>query len=566
VALDGEAVWVADPGRGIPIGIHKTTKISTLTTVLTTLSAGGKMRTGNDSGYSKATGGVHGMGVSITNALSKELIVWTFRDNKWHTQSFAKGKPTSKITTVSKPPILPHVDKKLQFKQGTIIKFVADPTVFQKDSKLELADLKLFLNISSYLIPGIKIYLGTAKKVTEYYQPKGLVAYLENKLTDLKAEATGKVFEYHSDAFDVAMVWSDFEDENLDSFVNGVPTPEGGTHVNGLNQAVMDVLSSFKLKKHKFKSDDLRSGLVGIINVQVMKPQFTTQNKVKLATPEANDMVKTPLKSALSKFFNANKALVKLILQRAHDLAEAKAEFVINKKAISKLNPNKKGKILLPTKLLVATTKQPLEKELFLVEGDSAKGTCGMARDKYYQEVLPLKGKPLNVFQHKAEKIVANDEVSNILMSIGHNPDRKDLGRRVGKVILLADGDDDGHHITVLLSAIMYKMFQPIIDEGNLYAVIAPLWRAQFKGKTYYGYTRKELLSALPGKKGSEKVNMTRFKGWGEAQPEDLMAIAFEPKTRKLVRITSVKGKGKKRFLSVVGSDTDFRKELLGVQ
>ena len=332
VCLEGDSVWVSDAGRGIPVGKHAKTGISTLTTVLTTLSAGGKMRTADKSGYSKATSGIHGMGVSITNAMSNYFECWTFRD-KWYNQTFAKGKPTSKVI-ISKAPKLPFVGSKLQPKCGTTIKFIADLSVFNKGAELELSALKSFLDISSYLVPHARIILATKKKIIEYYQPKGLVAYLDKRISKLQATPLGKVFEYQGKDFDlVAMCWIDNDEEHISSFVNSVPTPEHGTHVNGLNQTIMDVLSPLKLKKHEFRSEDLRTGLLAVFNVRLNQPQFTTQNKIKLATPEITETIKSELKPVLTKFFDANKTLYRAIIDRAHQMAEAKAEFKLNRKA-----------------------------------------------------------------------------------------------------------------------------------------------------------------------------------------------------------------------------------------
>ena len=507
----------------------------------------------------------HGMGVSIVNALSSLLDVWTHRDGQWYTQSFAKGKPTTKVLKVKKPPVIPNIDKKLQFKQGTIIKFVADPSVFEKGAKLQIGDLKEFLNISSYLIPGIKIQFATEKKQLQYYQPKGLVAYLETQLEKYKTEALGKVFEYHCDSFDVAMCWSGYDEEGLSSFVNGVPTPEHGTHINGLNQAVMEALSPLKLKKHVFKAEDLRMGLIGVINVQVNQPKFTTQNKVKLATVEATEMVKKELKPQLVKFFSANKKIAKQIIEQAHQLNEVKAEFKINKKFITALKTKKKGKSLLPEKLTVAHTKDPMQKELFLVEGDSAAGTAESSRNSLYQEILALKGKPMNVFRNKPDKIAKNEPIQDIAKSIGYDPEKKNHGYRIGRVILLADADDDGDHISLLLSGVMYKMFRPLIEAGNLYVVDgSSLFTTQVGTKRYYGPSRQKLLDKLP-ESHRNKANVTRLKGWGEANADLLEEVAFNPLTRKLKRIVAVKGKNLQKFLSVVDSDTAFRKELLGL-
>lgn len=572
VILDGMFTWVFDYGRGIPVEKHDKTKISTLTTIMTTLSAGGKMRADKDSGYATATAGIHGVGISVTNALSSTFEVWTYR-GKWYYQKFIKGKIANSTPTplsVTAVPILPHLpNKSAKLSQGTIIKFTPDYSLFDKGSKLSVRKLRDLLELSAYLHPEIKLILARPDKLREYHQPKGLAALIDKTLQELKAEAnpkhSGKHFEYHDDLLDIAMVWSDAVDEATKSFVNGSPTKEGGTHVLGLNQTIVEALAPFKPKRIKYRAEDLRAGLVCAINLKINKPRFTNQTKEKLGMTEVTEQVKRELLPQLTKFFNKNKALVRDIIQRAGEQHKASEEFKLSKKAIAGMRTAKAGKTLLPEKFAAALSNKPEERELFLIEGDSAGGTAKQARDRHYQAVMPVFGKILNVIKASPSKIIGNKPIREVLQVIGYDQSRKDPYDRLqyGKVIFLADSDSDGEHINLLLSGLFNKILRPMIEAGQVYVVDAPLFTAQAGNKRFYAASRSELEKQLP--KNRNGVHITRIKGWGEINPPELREVAFDPKTRKLKRLLSVKGKRLQRFMSVLGADTEFRKDLLGV-
>jgi len=558
IAIDGPYLWVWDQGRGIPVDQHKVTKISTLTTVLTTLSSGGKMREGGKAGYEK-TRGIHGMGVALTNAMSAHLEVWTYRSG-WYYQKFFAGKPAKPEPIKTEAPKLPG---NRHIKHGTVIKFTPDFSLFDKGSQLSVRKLRNFLRLTAYLHPDITLQLIRGKKFQEYHQPRGLLALIERQLKDLAVEANGKVFQHHDELIDAALVWSTHTDEATQSFINGSPTADGGTHVQGLNQAINEALNPFKGKRAKFRAEDLRAGLICVINVKVDRPRFTSQTKEKLGMPEVTENVKRALIPALAKFFAANKPLVREILRRASEQFKANEEFKVSKKAAAELKVSKQGKLLLPEKLMTALTNKPMERELFLVEGDSAGGTARRARDAKYQEVLPLRGKILNVNKAQPSKVIANIPVRQILQAVGYDPQVKNpLDKlRVGKIMFLADGDSDGEHISLLLSGLFQKILPTLLQQGRIYVVDAPLFTAQVGAKRYYAATREALEKQLP-----RKVPITRIKGWGEINADLLAEVAFDPKTRGLKRLLPISGKELQEFNAVLDADTDFRKTLLGVK
>jgi DNA gyrase/topoisomerase IV subunit B len=566
VTVDSDGfIWTYDAGRGIPIEKHRTTKMSTLTTIMTTLSAGGKMRTGKDASYEK-TGGIHGMGVSITNAMSATMEVWTYR-GQWYYQKFAKGKPVTEVIKRT-PPRIPDAPRKLATRdKGTVIKFIPDFTVFDKGARLRARHLQRRLDLSAYLHPRVKIYYAADGKQQIFHQPEGLSAYLNKLLETNQAEAQGKVFEFTSGDISIAMVWASTTDELITSYVNGIHTTEGGTHISGLNKAIADALVQYKPKKAEYRADDLREGLICIMNLQIDNPRFGGQTKAKLVTPEATQLVQNALTVQLQKFFAANKTYARDIISRATEIRKALQELTITKQAAANMRINKAGKIMLPPKLKTSTTKNPEERELFLVEGDSAGGTAGDARDRDYQEVLPLRGKILNVFRAQPAKIFANVPVMDIMKAIGFDSNAKSPYEklRVGKLILLADPDPDGDHINLLMSGVLFTLLRPLIEAGKVYAVDTMLFTTQIGGTKYFGETREQLIQQIP-ERSRNSVNVTRIKGWGEVNPPELRQVAFDPKTRRLTRLIAPrKGNNLKKFLSVVGSETDFRKELLGL-
>jgi DNA gyrase/topoisomerase IV subunit B len=553
VLLEDDVITVYDRGRGIPVGPHpKNKSISTLTVIFTELHAGGKMTA--DQGNYAFSRGTHGVGSAVTNALSEFLEVWTYRDG-WYYQKFEKGKPVTKV--IKKKP-------DIKIERGTVVRFKPDFKIFEKKSKIDSSKIKEYLDTNSYFYPKIKFGFQSGKESITYSQPQGLKALVEAKIEKLKVEKDGTVFIHQSKLADVALVWSSADDEHAQSYANAIHTLNGGTHVLGFNQIVAEVLRKYAGKRSTFRSDDLRNGLIAFVNIKIPSPQFDSQVKTKLVTKEATEAIKRELEIPLTKYFNSNKSLAKRIIQRANDIRKAFDEFKLSKKAAAELKSNVKGKLTLPKELVVSETKDPKRRELFIVEGASAGGTAKKARFSEFQEVLCLSGKPPNIYKAKLESVLGNERVLNILKSIGYDPNDQQLkNMRVGKIVILSDADEDGYHITCLVLALLYRISPKLFSENKVFVVDAPLYTAFFNNKRHFGESLNDILNKV---KGVKSQNITRIKGWSEIDPPVLRQIAFDPKMRKIVKISDSKNpKHKKHFLQLMGEGVDTRKELLGL-
>ncbi len=539
---------LSDEGRGIPVGIHAKTKISTLTTVLTKLHAGGKIEGNKAYNTSKGTFGV---GVSITNALSSYFQIWTKRDGAWHTQEFSKGKPKSKVK-ISKPP----------FKQkcGTIVRFSPDYSIFE--GAFPVKEIHLLVKNAAYF-HSAKFELDIDGKKTTYYFKEGPKAFIAAKIKKLEAEAIGKPIFIKSSDLTFIGQWTDSPDDHFETYVNGSITVRGGTHFNMFNNLLNKAMKTIAKKKDTFKPEDLRVGLVGFLSVNVRSPQFDSQLKECLKSKEGGEIVAESMSTVFTDFVKKQKSTAKAILSRAVEMRALHKEFSLSKKTAAKLDVKKKGKIFLPEKLATSTGSDIDKRELFLVEGDSAGGKAKIARDRTYQEVLALRGKILNVYKAKDEKIGDSKEVIDILQSIGYQPKLKDpfSQLRVGKVIFLADSDEDGRHISLLLSGLMQKVLSPLIEQGRVFSVVGPLFTTQHRGKKVYGDTIKELEEQTK----SKNMVVTRLKGWGEATIDMLQDSALNPQTRKLIKLEPISGKQLKEFQAILAEDTEVRRKLLGL-
>lgn len=561
VIVDKTGFWTTDEARGIPVEIHPKTKESTLTTVLTRLSAGGKMKK-EGSSYGKATAGTHGMGVAITNAASKSFQAWTFRGGKWYSQSFAKGKEVTGVVP-GPAPVLPHLN--ISPKRGTTIRFTPDLSLFDPESKLDMAVLKRFLELSSYTHAGLKIILVTPSGQTEYYQPNGLTAFLDKLVGDLQTKPLSKSLVLQTEEMSLALQWVNSDQEHAHAFVNGTPTQEGGTHVNGLTKAISEALDPYTGKRaNKFKPEDLRTGLVYVLNAEVFTPKFTTQVKDKLRSPEATALVYDAVKDGLKAFFDKNKSVAREIIKRANDFAKVNENAAAAKKSVAGLR-DAKNKKSLPAKLSTSTTKNPDERWLYTVEGDSAAGNAVNARDAHFQEILRLRGKILNVYAGNSDaKIIANEEIKSFLAAVGYDAQNKGV-YRVGRVVIMADEDVDGNHISVLVLLCILKMMPDMIERGMVYILLGSLYTAaDKKGKRYYADTMDELRQKAGA--GLVANTVTRMKGWGEAEVPWLIDLAFGD-TAKFLKVTPSSKEDIDDFISLVcdGPEAVARRfELLG--
>lgn len=558
-----DTVTVTDNGRGIPVEPHPLDKSrSTVEIVFSELHAGGKGK-GSGDAYDSSIG-THGLGAAVTNACSERFEAEVKRFGKIHRIKFAKGKLKQKLTVVGKC---------AKDDTGTTVKFKHDPAVLS--GKPNWNKLVSWIEALSYFTPNVTYDLTIAplKLKRKVCRKDGLTDWLRDhspRTTDddgksVAADAMGKPLVVRVGSFDMALQWFADTSDGLQSFVSAVVTKEGGTHHKAVEQAITEVIGKFTTTKgamkKAYKPEDLRAGLVGCVNVRIKSPKFTSQTKEKLASPEGHDVVYREAKAALTAYFDKNKKLAKLLIERANGLRGAFDEYKMNAKAAAKLK-TKRGTHGLPSKLHNCKSNKAEECELYLVEGDGAGGTAKNARDVTFQAVLPLKGKPPNVISGNLEKILAtNEEVLNILRSIGYDPSNKKgpLEKlRFGKIIILADADVDGKHITNLVLATLWKLTPSLIREGRVFIVSDALFMAKTATKTVFGRTRKEAIE----KSGAKNPVITRIKGWGELNATDMTPIAFDRKERQLIRVTPEQHE---KLLKVMSEDAKFKRELLGV-
>jgi DNA gyrase/topoisomerase IV subunit B len=438
---DGSFV-IYDTGRGIPVEVHpkfKKEKKSTLEVIFTVLHAGGKMDSSN---YDKSVGR-NGLGISVTNALSSWFRVTTCRNRKWYTQLYQEGYVKSKVRTTVNP------SKRLGIKvsKGTVIEFLPLSKVFKDSIKCDLSAVFKWMKFSQYLLPGITFkYENRLKgKSKEFCSTKGIEGYLNKLCKDIGSEDITDTFTLRYPTIDLSLKWVKNDDCIIESYVNGSPTPNGGTHVNGLKKALTACISNYSKRSDSFKPDDLLEGLVCVLNYKMDEPLFDSQTKTKLVNKGTVDDLPAEIEKDLTKWGRANKQALLEIIQRANDIRGAKLQFEQARKAIAAVK-GKRGKSSLPpsSKFSVSTTKNAKDRELYIVEGLSAAGTAKAAKDHHYQESLALRGKFLNAEKTTASRLFESDEVLNILKAIGYNSDDKSITYRVGKVIMLSDEDDDG--------------------------------------------------------------------------------------------------------------------------
>lgn len=556
------SILVADAGRGIPVETHSKTQISTLTTILTRIHAGGKFN------GKEVTVGTHGVGISATNALSSIFEVWTYRAKKfnsdqsvpktWYYQKFEKGIPFCEVIEGVKPP--------LDWKSGTIVQFTPDPTIFVKNYKIPTKRLEEWLYSLQYLCPGLEFTLWANDKETTYKSKNGISQWVNELVAKRESTTIGKRFEYKDNELQVALQWTNCDDEDVLSYVNCCPTIDHGSHFEGFKKALNDSLASFS--EEKYSKDDLRIGLVEILHFKMREPTYDTQTKEHLSSDFAESRIKELLTPALTDFFSRNRSLADTILTKAIKLRQARERFKKDREAIRGITlVSKTAKHVLPAVLLGAPHCKPEERELFICEGRSAQGTLKDARDPRYQEVLPLKGKFTNAAKLPTSRVLQNEDIQNIFTAIGSNQNTKDMFQcdpkkaRVGKVLWLPDEDEDGKHIRCLGLTLVCKYMYELVLAGMVYIVNAPLFITSYKDTKYYGKTLQEIQKKLPE---GAKVHITRMKGWGQAPASDMKIIACNPNTRSLYRV-ELTDRCLGKVEELMGSDSCARKKLLKI-
>lgn len=591
-SLESNRYVIADFAQGIPVGTKKVNgkSVSTLTVVMTELHAGGKF---DDKAY-KTSGGTHGVGISATNALSSEFRVWTRRDGVWYFQEFAAGlakhdvkKLGDKANEIFKRnPFLKQWAKKL----GTVIEFIPDQTCVSEDAsrtkkvaKLTTAKLDwkfagTWLKNLAMLNPGLEItYFDIDKDRSKtFLNKKGLSQLVLDMVAEHELEPiSSKMLEFDTDYLKFSVIWTNHCDvDYFKSFVNSSPTIDHGTHVKGFRDALMAALKPIMPSRgmKDFKVDDLFIGAVGVFNWKMNSAQFSGQVKDKLVSKIDSEVYDLCAKS-LAEFFDKNKKLGKDIVRRAATAGELRQQLQKVMKSMSDVKKNSRN--MLPASLFEAPDCKPMERELYIVEGDSAGGTAKDARNRN-QEVLKLSGKIPNALGTPLYKLLPNERIQDLIISMGADPKSLDPkadnpvfncdNLRVQTVCLLADADPDGFHINTLLIAFFWRLFPDIIKQGRLYVIDAPLYNALYKGKHYGAMTAEECF-ALMAKDNVPRQQMFRAKGWGEVPAQILDIIAFNESTRKLIRVTEEKGRERLAFYrSFIAEDPSSRRKLLGLK
>ncbi|HEY2591002.1 MAG TPA: DNA topoisomerase IV subunit B [Steroidobacteraceae bacterium] len=529
------SLQVADDGRGMPVDIHPKEKVSGVELILTRLHAGGKF---SDKNY-KFSGGLHGVGVSVVNALSKQLECWIKRGGKEYNIGFRDGKVTSKLEVVGSVG---------QRNTGTTLRFWPDPKFFDSD-KFSVPQLKHTLKAKAVLCPGLRVRFineATGEK-DEWFYTGDLGAYLVEELGQAERlppePITGKR-EEDNDAVEYALAWAPDAEESIgESYVNLIPTPEGGTHVNGLRAGVAQAVREFCEFRNliprgiKLTPEDAWVKANYVLSVKIQEPQFAGQMKERLGSRDAAPLVESFVRDSLSLWLHrhpdAGERIAQFAIANAQERLKA-AQRVVRKRIAA--GPQ------LPGKLADCASQDPARSELFLVEGDSAGGSAKQARDKDFQAIMPLRGKILNTWELDPGEIASSQEVHDISIALGVDPGSADLSQlRYHKVCILADADSDGQHIATLLCALFLRHFRPLVSNGHVHVAMPPLFRIDAGKQVHYALDepeRDQLLKRIEKESPRTRPTVTRFKGLGEMNPPQLRETTIDPRTRRLVQLT----------------------------
>src|SRR5713101_7438176 len=560
------AVTVTDNGRGIPVDIHKTEKKPGVEVALTMLHAGGKF----DKSTYKVSGGLHGVGVSVVNALSKKLEVWVDRDGKRYHMSFEKGDTKKKLEVIGKAK-----------GTGTTVWFLPDDGIFT-ETRFDFATIATRLRELAFLNKGLAITLNDerkgSKKTETYLYKGGLVEFVKWLLGSRKPLHQKVIaFEARREGVEVegAIQYDDGYNENTFSFVNNINTHEGGTHLTGFKAALTRTINEWAkkdglLKKEEFTltGDDIREGLTAVLHVKVKDPQFEGQTKTKLGNSEVEGIVKSVVNEALGAFFDKNPSVARAIIAKATSAARAREAARKARELVRKKSGLDGG--LLPGKLADCSVSDPTLCEVFLVEGDSAGGSAKMARVREFQAILPLRGKILNVQKARIDKILSNEEIRNMITAIGTGvgEDFKIEDARYHKIIIMTDADVDGAHIRTLLLTFFYKEMKQLIDAGYIYIAQPPLYRVAKCNDSFSASTEKErdgyVKRLSNGAEAAANVMIQRYKGLGEMNPDQLRDTTMDPAKRTLLKVTMEDAlEASQLFETLMGDEVEPRRKFI---
>ncbi len=540
---------VADDGRGMPVDLHPQLKKPGVEVILCTLHAGGKF---SDENY-QFSGGLHGVGVSVVNGLSKHLEVWVRRDGKEYNMAFANGTPKSKLEEIG------EVGKR---NNGTTVRFWPDPQYFET-TKFSVPKLQHSLRAKAVLCPGLRVVFTdeATREQVEWQYEDGLRDYLMDALQGaeaLPAEPFMGRSKAEREAAEWAVLWLPSGGEPVqESYVNLIPTEQGGTHVNGFRAGLTDAIREYCEFRNllprgvKLAPEDVWEGICYVLSCKMHDPQFAGQTKERLGSREAAVFVSGTVKDAFSLWLNQNvqmgDAIARLTISNAQKRLRADKK-VVRKKLTS--GP------ALPGKLADCASQDLSRTELFLVEGDSAGGSAKQARDREFQAILPLRGKILNAWEVEPDQVLASQEIHDIAVALGVEPGSRNLeALRYGKVCILADADSDGAHIATLLCALFVRHFPTLVDQGHVYVAMPPLYRIDIGKEVYYALDNAEkqgVLDRIAAESKRGKVTVTRFKGLGEMNPMQLRETTMAPETRRLVQLTLAAGDDTQQLMDML--------------
>lgn len=573
------SVSVEDNGRGIPVDIHKEEKLPALEVVMTILHAGGKF----DKGSYKISGGLHGVGVSVVNALSELLTAEVYRDNKIHKQSYSRGKTIGKLEVVGKTK-----------KTGTIITFLPDSEVFDTTT-FEFDIISDRLRELAYLNSGLEIKIidnRYEEKIEELYKYAGgltdFVKYLDSSNQPLHNKIVTITKTDTEVPVEVALRYSSSYTENILTFVNNINTIEGGTHLSGFRSALTRGLNNYAAKNNLIKAkknekvllsgEDFREGLTAVVSVKVPEPQFEGQTKTKLGNGDVKGIVDAAVYEGLQDFLEENPSIGRKIIEKALLAARSRSaarkarELIRRKSAL--------GSSTLPGKLADCSNRDPAMTELYLVEGDSAGGSAKQGRNRRYQAILPLRGKVINAEKARIDKLLANNEIQTIITAIGagfggsddesgeKSPSDFDIEKlRYHKIIIMTDADVDGSHIRTLLLTFFYRKMPELITNGNIYLAMPPLYKIKQGKKEVYAYDENEretIVDRMERENQNKKINLQRYKGLGEMNPEQLWITTMDPERRTLMLVTINDAmEAATTFQELMGSDVEARRAFI---
>ena len=557
------SVSIKDNGRGIPVDMHPVEDRSALEVVMTVLHAGGKF----DKDSYKVSGGLHGVGVSVVNALASRFEVTVWRDGSVWEQTYLCGVPEEPVQKVR--------PMEAAEETGTHIRFWADEDIF-KTTEFRFETLSDRLRELAFLNAGVQITIADDREDDEdlaeeaYYSEGGIrefVEYLDEARDPILDDTIYIADEEGEVPVELAMRYNDGYNENVLSFVNNINTHEGGTHITGFRRALTRTLKRYAQKndmlsslKFDLSGDDFREGLTAVLSVKVQEPQFEGQTKTKLGNSEVQGIVESLINTKLGRWLEDHPDQADQIIQKVITAAEARAAARKARELVQRKNAFSGGS--LPGKLADCTSRQPEESELYLVEGDSAGGSAKQARDRHFQAILPLRGKILNVEKARLDRILEHDQIQNIVTALGtgltSTEEEFDMSEmRYHKIVMMTDADVDGAHIRSLLLTFFYRQLRPLIEKGNIYIALPPLYRIQNGSQEIYCWTDEEMQDRMQELRADGRSpTMQRYKGLGEMNPEQLWTTTMNPETRKIQQVTIDDAAAADRLFSTLMGDS----------